>query len=131
MSQDIIVFSTVDKQSPGVYSVDYQVHDGAYNWADPVTRIVQVRDSMLPVVTQRPIPPLTPADGTLRNFSLSQCLDVQDRCDGSMDPNFHCLITSISSDEPWRTQVTSSMTATAPSGCARRPTPAAMAVSTP
>jgi hypothetical protein len=100
VSPNIIVFSMLDKQSPGVYTLEYQVHDGAYNWADPVTRTVEVRDTLPPIVTQRPISPLTPADGTLRSFSLSQCLEVQDQCDDSMVTNLNCRITSISSDEP-------------------------------
>jgi len=100
LSSQVVTFSTLNQSAPGLYSIEYQVKDLADNWADPVIRTVEVTDSLSPVVTAAPPIPLTPVDGGLRTFQLSQCATAADRCEGFLDINSRAAITSITSDEP-------------------------------
>ena len=78
-------FSTVDKQSPGRYTVEYQVRDGAFNWAAPITRTVQVVDNQSPKLKMNAPIKVFPADLNMRRVDLSECGITWDRCDGYMD----------------------------------------------
>jgi hypothetical protein len=79
--------------------VQYQVRDGAFNWATPVTRTVHVIDSQGPAVTDRNTS-LKPSDGTMRTVELSQCAIADDRCDGDIAVNLRGGVLSIESSEP-------------------------------
>jgi hypothetical protein len=100
LSSQVLRFGEVNQHIPGTYSLTYQVKDQAYNWADPVTRTVEVIDSLAPVVTMAPPISLAPADGTMRTLQLSECAMATDRCEGPVDINSHAAITSITSDAP-------------------------------
>ncbi|KFE62016.1 hypothetical protein DB31_4459 [Hyalangium minutum] len=78
-------FSTVDKQSPGRYQVEYQVRDGAFNWAMPITRTVQVIDNQAPKLKMNPPIKVFPADLSMRRVDLTECGLAWDRCEGYMD----------------------------------------------
>jgi hypothetical protein len=99
LNQEVISFGEVNKQTPGTYTLSYQVRDGAYNWATHVTRTVEVVDSMPPTFTDRHTS-LPPPDGTMRIVQLSQCAQVDDQCEGYLDVNVYAGVTSITSNEP-------------------------------
>jgi len=85
VTPSVMTFSTVDKQSPGTYTVEYQVRDGAFNWADPITRTVQVIDNQSPKLQLGAPRNLWPADLTMRRVDLSECAVAWDLCAGYMD----------------------------------------------
>ncbi|MDY7229079.1 immunoglobulin-like domain-containing protein [Hyalangium rubrum] len=100
LSAAVLRFGEVNKQIPGTYTLQYQVRDGAYNWADPVSRTVEVVDTFQPEVTVKPTIRLTPADNTMRTMQLSECTFAWDVCEGYMDINSLGLITDITSNQP-------------------------------
>ncbi|HEX8699334.1 MAG TPA: DUF5011 domain-containing protein, partial [Myxococcaceae bacterium] len=51
LNPTVMSFGEVNKQVPDLYTLSYQVRDGAFNWADSVTRYVEVIDSQPPRVT--------------------------------------------------------------------------------
>jgi hypothetical protein len=96
----VVTYGEVNKQLPGLYTLTYHVSDLAYNQAVPVSRTVEVVDTLPPAVTvQSPIA-LTPRDGTLRTKQLSECVELNDQCDGLVPAFTNCGVTSITSDEP-------------------------------
>jgi hypothetical protein len=96
LNQEVLTFGEVKKQLPGTYSLEYQVRDGAYNWATPVSRTVEVIDSLQPTVTDRNTS-LTPGDGTMRTVELSQCAMADDICDGDVPVNLRGGVLDITS----------------------------------
>jgi hypothetical protein len=99
LSQEIVTFGHVEKQVPGIYTLMYQVRDGALNWADPVARTVEIIDSQQPTVTDRNTS-LKPSDGTMRRVELSQCAEAEDLCEGVLDINAIGGVLNITSNEP-------------------------------
>jgi len=99
LNQEIIPFGEVNKQVPGIYTLSYQVRDGAYNWADELTRTVEVIDSQQPTTVDR-MPRMVPTDGTMRNVELSECAEAQDRCEGYLPINLVGGVTNITSNQP-------------------------------
>jgi hypothetical protein len=86
VTPSVMTFSTVDKQSPGTYTVEYQVRDGAFNWADPITRTVQVIDNISPVVIPKAPIKVWPANQNMRTVTLSECAaNLWDMCDGYLN----------------------------------------------
>ena len=100
LTPSVLTFGEVNGQVPGVYTLEYQVRDGAYNWADPLARTVEVVDTFQPLVTGNPPIKVWPADGLMRTVQLSECAVAIDQCDGYMAINENAVITSITSDEP-------------------------------
>jgi hypothetical protein len=100
LSSQVITYGEVNPQFPGVYTLEDQVKDLAFNQADPIIRTVEVIDSLGPVVTTAPSISLTPVNGALKMLQLSECAMATDQCEGSMDVNSQAAITSITSDEP-------------------------------
>jgi hypothetical protein len=86
LNQEVISLGEVNKQIPGTYPLSYQVRDGAYNWATPVSRTVEVVDSKPPTVTDRNTHIGSP-DGNMRTVELSQCAISDDQCEGFLDIN--------------------------------------------
>jgi hypothetical protein len=82
----------------GTYELTYNVQDSALLRAAPVTRTVHVVDTQGPSFTYRQLS-ATPADHTMRGFSLSDCVTANDSCDGWANVN-NGTILSIYSDEP-------------------------------
>jgi len=99
LNQEVITFGEVKKQIPGTYSLSYEVRDGAYNWATPVSRTVEVIDSLQPTVVDLHTS-LVPADSTMRVVELSQCAEAQDVCEGYMAINTYGGIVNITSNDP-------------------------------
>jgi len=99
LNQEIIPFGEVNKQVPGIYTLSYQVRDGAYNWADELTRTVEVIDSQQPTTVDR-MPRMVPTDGTMRTVELSECAEAQDRCEGYLPINLVGGVTNITSNQP-------------------------------
>jgi hypothetical protein len=100
LNQEIVTLGEVNKQIPGTYSLEYQVRDGAYNWADPVVRTVEVIDSTQPVLTQRPPIKVWPGTGWMRRVELSECVQASDRCQGDLDLSQYAYIESITVNGP-------------------------------
>jgi streptogramin lyase len=82
----------------GTYALTYNVQDSALHSAPSVTRSVHVVDTQGPTFEYRQLA-ATPADQTMRGFSLSDCVTANDSCDGWANVN-NGTILSIYSDEP-------------------------------
>jgi hypothetical protein len=93
-------FGEVNKQSPGVYTLEYQVRDGAFNWAAPITRTVEVIDNISPVLKEVDPLVLTPADSSMRTVELSECVAAAwDLCEGYLDINEQAFDLSVTSND--------------------------------
>uniref|UniRef100_UPI001CDA5805 immunoglobulin-like domain-containing protein n=1 Tax=Stigmatella hybrida TaxID=394097 RepID=UPI001CDA5805 len=93
-------FSNLNKQIPGTYTIEYQVRDGAYNAADPLSRTVEVIDNIAPSVVGRPAIIQNPDPTFMRPVDLTECAEAVDSCEGYMDINGLGFIESITSNEP-------------------------------
>ncbi|SEU16487.1 immunoglobulin-like domain-containing protein [Stigmatella erecta] len=93
-------FSNLNKQIPGTYTIEYQVRDGAYNAADPLSRTVEVIDNIAPAVVGRPAIIQNPDPTFMRPVDLTECAEAVDSCEGYMDINGLGFIESITSNEP-------------------------------
>jgi hypothetical protein len=100
LTQFVMKFGEIDKQTPGIYSVEYQVQDGAYNMADPVTRAVEVLDTLAPKLKQSPPIDLGPADGSMKSVDLSECAVAWDRCEGYLSIDQQAYNLEVSSNDP-------------------------------
>jgi hypothetical protein len=100
LSQDILSLGGPIKSLPGSYSTEYTVKDAAGNWADPITRTVEVVDTLAPTLTASAPMQIWPPNGSMHVFSLSQCAQARDRCEGHMNLNARGTIDSITSNEP-------------------------------
>jgi hypothetical protein len=100
VSPSVIPSGEINKQSPGVYSVRYDVRDGAFNWAAPVTRTVQVLDNVAPKLTQNPPIKVFPADTNMRTVQLSECSIAWDRCEGYMNIMTKAYDLQVTSNDP-------------------------------
>ncbi len=83
-----------------MYTLEYDVRDGAYNWADPVTRSVEVIDNLAPKLAQSAPIKVYPADNTMRTVQLSECAVMWDLCDGYSDIMAHAYDLQITSNDP-------------------------------
>lgn len=90
----IIGGDTVDANTPGVYSITYNVSDAAGNPAAPLTRIVEVADRTAPIITLVGTNPLDHEVGTVFVDPGATASDVIDGnltanigVSGSVDPN--------------------------------------------
>jgi hypothetical protein len=102
LSVAVIPFGEVNKQVPATYTLKYQVRDGAYNWANEVSRTVEVIDSTPPTVTDRNTHIGSP-DGNMRTVELSQCAVADDQCEGFLDIN---LYGGVDADTPETNAIT-------------------------
>jgi hypothetical protein len=94
-------FGEVNKQSPGVYTLEYQVRDGAFNWAQPITRTVQVIDNIAPILVERDPLTLAPADNTMRTVELTECvLHAWDVCEGYLNIGQRTGGLAVTSNDP-------------------------------
>jgi large repetitive protein len=96
----IVSFNNILKQLPGVYVIEYYTEEGTSNGADPVTRTVEVIDTLAPKLKVNPPIALSPVDNTLRTVNISACVIAWDQCDGYMDVNAHLYDLVITSNEP-------------------------------
>ncbi|MFL5350792.1 MAG: immunoglobulin-like domain-containing protein [Hyalangium sp.] len=95
------VFGDVNKQSPGVYTLEYDVRDGAFNWADPLTRSVEVIDNLAPKLEQKPAIKAFPVDNSMRTVELSECTGyLWDLCEGYLDINQRAYDLQVTSNDP-------------------------------
>jgi large repetitive protein len=100
VTPSVITSGEVNKQSPGVYTLEYHVRDGAYNWADPITRTVEVIDNLAPVLVERDPLQLTPVDNTLRTVEITECVEAAwDVCEGYLDLNTHTFDLTVTSND--------------------------------
>jgi len=100
LTSRVMVFSDINKQSPGTYSLEYQVRDNAFHWAEPLTRTVEVMDTLAPKVEQYQPIRLTQADGGMEQVQLSECAIAWDLCEGNLDINARAHDVTISSNDP-------------------------------
>jgi hypothetical protein len=100
VSPSVLTFGEVNKQSPGVYTVEYDVRDGAFNWADPVTRSVEVIDNLSPKLKLNAPIKLTPPDNTMRTVQLSECAVAWDLCEGYMDIMVRAEDLAVTDNDP-------------------------------
>jgi hypothetical protein len=101
LNQELFAQNDVTKHIPGTYVIEYTVRDGAYNWADPLTRTVTVQDTLAPVVTVKPPLSIGPPGGWMRTFQLTECVvAIKDRCEGFMSINNRAEITEITCSGP-------------------------------
>lgn len=100
LTPQVLAFNNIDKQSPGTYIVEYQVHDNASHWAEPVTRTVEVMDTLAPKVEQSLLLQLTPANGAMEEVQLSECGIAWDLCDGYLDINASAYDVTLTSNDP-------------------------------
>jgi hypothetical protein len=97
----VMTFGEVNKQSPGVYTLEYQVRDGAFNWADPITRTVQVIDNIAPILVERDPLVLAPADNTMRTVELTECVVAAwDVCEGYLNMGQRTDSLAVTSNDP-------------------------------
>ncbi len=88
----------VNAWAVGTYPITYNVQDSALHKATPITRTVHVVDTQGPTLEYRQLS-MTPADQTMRSFTLSDCVTANDVCDGWANVNNGSIL-SIYSDEP-------------------------------
>ncbi|ADO70143.1 uncharacterized protein STAUR_2339 [Stigmatella aurantiaca DW4/3-1] len=100
VTPSVQTFGSVNKQIPGTYTLEYQVRDGAYNAADPLSRTVEVIDSIAPSVVGRPAIIQQPDPNFMRPVDLSECAEAVDSCEGYLNINGDGFIESITSNEP-------------------------------
>ena len=88
----------VDTSEPGLYLVSYHATDLCGNTARPVTREVEVVDTLPPFAVEGIAVELWPPNHDYWNLSLADC--VRDLCEIDLDVNAVGQILSIYSDEP-------------------------------
>jgi hypothetical protein len=94
-------FGDINKQAPGTYTIEYQTRDGAFNWADPITRTVEVIDNISPKLKQNPpIKQFPPNPVTMRTVQLSECAVAWDMCVGYMNIMDRAYDLVVTSNEP-------------------------------
>lgn len=93
LSSTLMTFTGMNKQVPGVYFFEYQVHDGAYNWADPIGRTVGVIDNISPGITLNGANPLRLE--CTRGPYVDPDATAFDRCDGPIDPRIEVNATAV------------------------------------
>jgi hypothetical protein len=98
LTHSITTTGSVNAWAPGSYPLSYNVQDTAHLSATPLTRTVQVVDTQAPVASLRQLS-LWPPDGSQRDFTLADCMNLSDACDGWMSGN-QGRVVSIYSDEP-------------------------------
>ena len=98
LSQSVTASGSVNAWARGSYTLTYNVQDSTLLKATPLTRTVQVVDTQAPSIEYRDIT-VSPADQSLRGFSLADCVTASDACDGYALAN-NGIIRSIYSDEP-------------------------------
>jgi hypothetical protein len=91
----VFTFTTMNKEVPGVYIFEYQARDGAYNWADPLTRTVSVIDNNSPSITLNGANPLRLE--CTRGSYVDPDATAFDRCDGQIDPRIEVNATAVDS----------------------------------
>jgi hypothetical protein len=98
----VLTFGEINKSSPGVYTLEYQVRDGAYHWADPITRTVEVVDTLSPLLVQSPPIRLWPGNNQMHRVQLTECAVAWDRCEGYLDIANGAYDLSVTSNNPER-----------------------------
>ncbi|MDY7229082.1 immunoglobulin-like domain-containing protein [Hyalangium rubrum] len=98
LTQSVTKSGWVNAWVLGSYPITYNVQDSTLLKAPTLTRTVQVVDTQGPTLTYRQVS-VTPADQTMRNFTLADCVTANDVCDGWSNAN-NGTILSIYSDEP-------------------------------
>lgn len=98
LTQSVATSGWVNAWTRGSYTLTYNVQDSTLLKAEPLTRTVQVVDTLPPSIEYREVT-VSPADQALRSFSLADCVTANDTCDGYALVN-NGLIRSIYSDEP-------------------------------
>jgi hypothetical protein len=87
VTPSVMTFGEVNKLFPGTYTLEYQVRDGAFNWADPIVRTVEVLDSQNPKIVKLRDVAQPASPGFMRTVDLSECAIAWDQCEGYMDVN--------------------------------------------
>ncbi|MFL5350791.1 MAG: immunoglobulin-like domain-containing protein [Hyalangium sp.] len=98
LTANVSTTGSVNAWTRGSYTLTYNVQDSTQLKATPLTRTVQVVDTQAPTFEFHDVT-VSPADQTLRSFSLADCVTATDACDGYAQVN-NGTILSIYSDEP-------------------------------
>jgi len=88
----------VDVATPGVYTVRYDAEDLCGNEAEPVTRSVEVVDTLPPFAPDGIALELWPPNHQYASLTLADC--VRDLCEIDLDVNAVGQIVEVYSDEP-------------------------------
>jgi hypothetical protein len=102
LTPQVVTFGEVNKQVPGIYTLEYQVKDGAFNWADPITRTVEVVDTLSPVLVQSPPIRMWPGNNQMRRVQLTECTVAWDLCEGYLDIPGGAYDLTVTSNRPDR-----------------------------
>lgn len=102
LTPQVLTFGEINKQIPGVYTLEYQVRDRAYHWADPITRTVEVVDTLAPMLMQSPPIRLWPPTNQMRRVHLNECVLAWDRCEGYLDIASRAYNLRVTSNRPER-----------------------------
>jgi hypothetical protein len=102
LTPHVLTFGEINKQTPGVYSLEYHVRDTALNWAEPITRTVEVVDTLSPVLLQSPPIRLWPGNNQMRRVQLNECAQAWDMCEGSLDISRRAYNLNVTSNNPER-----------------------------
>lgn len=100
VTSQVMVFGDINKQSPGTYTLEYQVRDNALHWAEPITRTVEVMDTLAPKVEQLQPIRLTQPPGGMEEVQLSECAIAWDLCEGYLDIDARAHDVTITSNDP-------------------------------
>lgn len=98
LTANVSTTGSVNAWTRGSYTLTYNVQDSTLLKATPLTRTVQVVDTQAPTFDFHDVT-VSPADQTMRSYSLSDCVTAADACDGYALIN-NGTILSIYSDEP-------------------------------
>jgi hypothetical protein len=110
ISNRVVTQGTVNPNSPGTYTLTYNVSDTVGNAANPVTRTVQVIDTTPPLLTLIGAAQLQIAcKGTYTESGAS----ATDNCDGPIASNRVVITGTVNTSSPGRYTVTYNVTDTA------------------
>jgi hypothetical protein len=100
LSSQVMIAGEINKQSPGVYTLEYWAQDIANHFSDPITRAVEVVDTLAPKLKVAPPLALSEPQGSMQVVTLNQCALAWDRCEGYMDITSRAYDLSITSNDP-------------------------------
>ena len=102
LTPQVLTFGEINKGIPGVYTLEYQVRDRTFNWADSLTRTVEVVDTLSPLLVQHPPIRLWPGNHQMRRVQLTECTVAWDVCEGYMNIPDRAYDLTVTSNNPGR-----------------------------
>jgi len=99
LTDAVVGGDAVDAEAVGTYLVTYDATDACGNQADPLSRTVEVLDTLPPQIEEPQLIEVWPPNHNYWTLSLADC-GVFDLCDADLDVNQAGTILAIYSDEP-------------------------------